>query len=173
MTTDAGNGRFPSALRYRPGVFVHLRVPSTTVDEDEAVLTEWWPVIGDVPFVNKARLVLEFLSTFEFHPPQAGGLVDLDQLPAISFILCGQEVRLSLTQWGIAIGFYTRDEVTTPLFLDAAVYEDEAVFTKWGSAIADARFVNKARVSRIHYPLHRYLHRCIACTITGRHLNQE
>ncbi|KAC9203421.1 hypothetical protein E3N88_46196 [Mikania micrantha] len=60
-----------------------------------------------------------------------------------------------------------------PLFLDASLDEDEAVLIDWWPVIGDEPFVNKARVSRICDPLHRYLHRCIACTITGRRLSQE
>ncbi|KAD4179011.1 hypothetical protein E3N88_27602 [Mikania micrantha] len=119
------------------------------------------------------EIVLEFLSTFEFHPPQAGGVEALEQLRAVSFTLCGQDVQMSLTQWGIATRFYTRDEVTTPLFLDASLEEDEAVLIDWWPVIGDEPFFNKARVSRIRDPLHRYLHRCIACTIIGRRLSQE
>ncbi|KAL8210642.1 hypothetical protein R6Q57_005079 [Mikania cordata] len=48
------------------------------------------------------EIVLEFLFTFEFHPSQAGGMEALDQLQVVSFTLCGQDVRMSLTQWGIA-----------------------------------------------------------------------
>ncbi|KAL8263813.1 hypothetical protein R6Q59_021943 [Mikania micrantha] len=80
--------------------------------------------MGGLPAYRE--IVLEFLSTFEFHPPQAGGVEALEQLRAVSFTLCGQDVEMSLTQWGIATGFYTRDEVTTPLFLDASLEEDEA-----------------------------------------------
>ncbi|KAL8192567.1 hypothetical protein R6Q57_027752 [Mikania cordata] len=133
-----------------------------------------WPRMLEMgAFPAYREIILEFLSTFEFHPPQAGGMEALDQLQAVSCTLCGQEVCMSLTQWGIAIGFYTREEVTTPLFLDAAVDEDEAVLTDWWPVIGDAPFVNKARVSRIRDPLHRYLHRCISCTITRRRLSQE
>ncbi|KAD6794855.1 hypothetical protein E3N88_05751 [Mikania micrantha] len=127
--------------------------------------------MGGLPAYRE--IVLEFLSTFEFHPPQAGGMEALDQLPAVSFTLCGQDVQMSLTQWGIATGFYTRDEVTTPLFVDAAIEEDAAVLVDWWPVIGDEPFVNKARASSIRDPLHRYLHRCIACTITGRRLSQE
>ncbi|KAD6794448.1 hypothetical protein E3N88_05344 [Mikania micrantha] len=127
--------------------------------------------MGGLPAYRE--IVLEFLSTFEFHPPQAGGVEALEQLRAVSFTLCGQDVEMSLTQWGIATGFYTRDGVTTPLFLDASLEEDEAVLIDWWPVIGDDPFVNKAPVSRIRDPLHRYLHRCIACTITGRRLSQE
>ncbi|KAL8246518.1 hypothetical protein R6Q59_007734 [Mikania micrantha] len=127
--------------------------------------------MGGLPAYRE--IVLEFLSTFEFHPPQAGGMEALDQLPAITFTLCGQDVQMSFTQWGIATGFYTQDEVTTPLFVDAALEEDEAVLVDWCSVIGDEPFVNKAHASSIRDPLHRYLHRCIACTITGRRLSQE
>ncbi|KAL8211337.1 hypothetical protein R6Q57_005774 [Mikania cordata] len=81
------------------------------------------------------EIVLEFLSTFEFHPLQAGGLDCF--------------VHFMWTQ----------------------VDEDGAVLTEWWPVIGDAPFVNMVRVSRIRDPLHRYLHRCIACTITGRRLS--
>ncbi|KAL8231121.1 hypothetical protein R6Q57_000899 [Mikania cordata] len=69
----------------------------------------WRRMLEMGAFPTYREIVLEFLSTFEFHPPQAGGMEALDQLQAVSFTLCGQGVRMSLTQWGIATGFYTRD----------------------------------------------------------------
>ncbi|KAL8201739.1 hypothetical protein R6Q57_010886 [Mikania cordata] len=133
----------------------------------------WRRMLEMGAFPAYRETILEFLSTFEFHPPQARGMEALDQLQAVSFTLCGQEVRMSLTQWGIATGFYTREEVSIPLFLDVAVDEDEAVLIEWWPVIGDAPFVNKARVSRIRDPLHRYLHWYIAYTITGCRLSQE
>ncbi|KAL8252350.1 hypothetical protein R6Q59_036043 [Mikania micrantha] len=101
--------------------------------------------MGGLPAYRE--IVLEFLSTFEFHPPQACGMEALEQLRAVLFTLCGQDVRMSLTQWGIATGFYTRDEVTTPLFLDASLEEDEAVLIDWWLVIGDEFFVNKESVA--------------------------
>ncbi|KAD5960764.1 hypothetical protein E3N88_12236 [Mikania micrantha] len=65
-----------------------------------------------------------------------------------------KEVSMSLTQWGHVTGFYTGEEITTPLFIDVAVDEDEAVLTEWWPVIGDQAFVTKAWVSRIRDPLH-------------------
>ncbi|KAL8188969.1 hypothetical protein R6Q57_029489 [Mikania cordata] len=107
--------------------------------------------MGGLPAYRE--IVLEFLSTFEFHQQQAGDMEALDQLRAVLFT--------SLTQWGIATGFYTQEEVNTTLFLDASLDEDEAVLIDWWPVIGDEPFVNKARASRIRDPLHRYLHRSL------------
>ncbi|KAL8254456.1 hypothetical protein R6Q59_032677 [Mikania micrantha] len=183
-------------LQFQPGTEAHTRLKRFIGMEIVEPRTIDWSILATLGATERAtaiigasgpwrrmmemgglpayrEIVLEFLSTFEFHPPQAGGMEALDQLPAITFTLCGQDVQMSLTQWGIATGFYTRDEVTTPLFVDAALEEDEAVLVDWWSVIGDEPFVNKARASSIRDPLHRYLHRCIACTITSRRLSQE
>ncbi|KAL8269141.1 hypothetical protein R6Q59_000453 [Mikania micrantha] len=127
--------------------------------------------LGGLPAYRE--IILEFLSTFHFSPPQTGGLQDIHQHDAVSFTLCGQAYTGTLPIWGALLGFYSQEEVTTPMFLDAHIREDEAVLAEWWPQIGDEAFITKARVSRIRDPLHRYLHRCIAYTIAGRRMGQE
>ncbi|MFS7939304.1 hypothetical protein Hanom_Chr05g00450141 [Helianthus anomalus] len=74
---------------------------------------------------------------------------------------------------------YSNDESVSKTFLDAPTTTSVDVLWPWWSTISAGDFATsrarstKARVSRIYGPLHRYLHRCIAVTIAGRHDSRE
>ncbi|KAL8209363.1 hypothetical protein R6Q57_006095 [Mikania cordata] len=124
-------------------------------------------------FAPQYRLItVEFLSTFVFRPraanqPQA----DPDQ-PEVSFRLCGLAYAMSLAKFGNAFGLYTEEELEMTIYT-SAIHTADDVIGAWWPRIGDEPFVRAARVTRIRYPLIRYLHRVIASSIIGRGMSQE
>ncbi|KAL8257212.1 hypothetical protein R6Q59_029253 [Mikania micrantha] len=91
----------------------------------------------------------------------------------ISFRLCGGSYALSLREFALVTGLYTEAETDMPIYMTAIHTVDDAVDSAWWPQIGDEPFVRSARVTRIRDPLIRYLHRCIASSITGRDMSQE
>ncbi|KAL8209992.1 hypothetical protein R6Q57_006724 [Mikania cordata] len=113
-----------------------------------------WSRLFEMTYAPQYRLItVEFLSTFVYRPhgpdfqPQAG--------PQQSeFRLRGFPYHLSLAEFG-------------------SVLADAVVVSAWWPQNGDEPFVRAARVTRIRDPLIRYLHRCIASSVTGRGMSQE
>ncbi|KAL8227359.1 hypothetical protein R6Q57_017191 [Mikania cordata] len=101
----------------------------------------------------------------ETYQPQAG-----PQLSEISFRLCGFAYDLSLAEFGSALGLYTEQELQMPIYTTVIHTADDAVISAWWPRIGDEPFVRAARVTRIRDLLIRYLHWCIASSVTGRGL---
>ncbi|KAL8244893.1 hypothetical protein R6Q59_011151 [Mikania micrantha] len=127
-------------------------------------------------YVPQYRLItVEFLSTFRYRPqapdfqPQPGQ----PQQAEVSFRLCGAAYHLSLAEFGSVLGLYTEEETHMPIYTTAIHTADDAVVSAWWPRIGDDAFVRSARVTRIRDPLIRYLHRCIASSVTGRGMSQE
>ncbi|KAL8232719.1 hypothetical protein R6Q57_002497 [Mikania cordata] len=134
-----------------------------------------WSRLFEMTFAPQYRLItVEFLSTFVYRPrgldyqPQAG-----PQPSEISFRLCGLAYELSLAEFGCALGLYTEQELTMPIYTTTIHTADDAVVSVWWPRIGDELFVGAARVTRIRDPLIRYLHRVIASSVTGRGMSQE
>ncbi|KAL8208903.1 hypothetical protein R6Q57_008315 [Mikania cordata] len=134
-----------------------------------------WSRLFEMTYAPQYRLItVEFLFTFVYRPrgpdyqPQAG-----PQPSEISFRLCGFAYDLSLAEFGSALGLYTEQELQIPIYTTAIHTADDAVVSAWWPRISDEPFVRAARVTRIRDPLIRYLHRCIASSVTGRDMNQE
>ncbi|KAD0364776.1 hypothetical protein E3N88_44380 [Mikania micrantha] len=130
-----------------------------------------WSRLFDMTYAPQYRLLtVEFLSTFVFRPqapdfqPEPGH----PQPAEISFRLCGGSYALSLREFAIVTGLYTEAETDMPIYMTAIHTVDDAVDSAWWPQIGDDPFVRSARVTRIRDPLIRYLHRCIASSITGR-----
>ncbi|KAL8232576.1 hypothetical protein R6Q57_002354 [Mikania cordata] len=126
-------------------------------------------------FAPQYRLItVDFLSTFVYMPrgpdyqPQAG-----PQQSEISFRLCEFAYDLSLAEFGSALGLYTEQELEMSIYTTAIYTADDAVVSAWWPRIAEEPFVRTARVTGIRDPLIRYLHRCIASSVTGRGMSQE
>ncbi|KAL8227649.1 hypothetical protein R6Q57_015233 [Mikania cordata] len=90
-------------------------------------------------FAPQYRLItVEFLSTFVYRPrgpdyqPQAGA-----QPSEISFRLCGFAYELSLAEFGNALGLYTEQELTMPIYTTAIHTADDAVVSAWWPRIGD------------------------------------
>ncbi|KAL8232916.1 hypothetical protein R6Q57_002694 [Mikania cordata] len=102
------------------------------------------------------------------YQPQSG-----PQPSEISFRLCGFAYELSLVDFGCALGLYTEQELTMPIYTTAIHTADDAVVSAWWPRIGDEPFVRAFRVTRIRDPLIRYLHRFIASFVTGCGMSQE
>ncbi|KAL8188847.1 hypothetical protein R6Q57_029602 [Mikania cordata] len=123
-----------------------------------------WSRLFEMTFAPQYRLITEeFLSTFVYRPrgpdyqPQASS-----QPSEISFRLCGFAYDLSLAEFGCALGLYTEQELTMPIYTTAIRTADDAVVSAWWPRIDDELFVRAAWVTRIRDLLIRYLHRVIA-----------
>ncbi|KAL8226528.1 hypothetical protein R6Q57_016360 [Mikania cordata] len=118
---------------------------------------------------------VEFLSTFVYRPqapdfhPQPGQ----PQPAEISLRLCGDSYDLSLREFVMVTGLYTEAQNHMLIYTTAIHTADDAVFSAWWPQISDEPFVRRAWVTRIRDPLIRYLHQCIASSITGRGMIQE
>ncbi|KAL8208168.1 hypothetical protein R6Q57_007580 [Mikania cordata] len=80
-----------------------------------------WSRLFDMTFAPQYRLItVEFLSTSVYRPrgpdyqPQVG-----PQPSEISFRLCGFTYDLSLAEFGSALGLYTEQELTMPIYTSA------------------------------------------------------
>ncbi|KAL8216294.1 hypothetical protein R6Q57_023131 [Mikania cordata] len=128
-----------------------------------------WSRLFEMTFAPQYRLItVKFLSTFVYRPrapdqPQAG-----PHPSDVSFRLCGFAYEMCLAEFWNALGLYTEEELTMPIYTTAIHTADDAVVSAWWHQISDEPFVRAARVTRIHGPLIRYLHRVIASSITGR-----
>jgi hypothetical protein len=118
------------------------------------------------------ELTLEFLSTFEFTPP-AQGAQDRVTHRAARFRLGGQAFELTLAEWAVHLGFYTVDETLDPRFYTDEIYSEPIQLVAYWPEISRVPWGGIIRATSITDPLHRYIHRCIASTITGRHQSQE
>ncbi|KAL8225292.1 hypothetical protein R6Q57_017849 [Mikania cordata] len=134
-----------------------------------------WSRLFEMTYAPQYRLItMEFLSTFVYRPrgpyyqPQAG-----PQQLDISFRLCGFAYDLSLAEFGSALGLYTEQELEMPIYTTTIHTADDVVVSAWWPRIVDEPFVRAAWVTRIRYPLIRYLHRCSASSVTGRGMSQE
>ncbi|KAL8189172.1 hypothetical protein R6Q57_028738 [Mikania cordata] len=134
-----------------------------------------WSRLFEMTYAPQYRLItVEFLSIFVYRPrgpdyqPQAG-----PQQSEISFRLCGFAYDLSLAEFGSALDLYTEQELEMPIYTTAIHTADDVVVSAWWPRIGDEPFVRAARVTCIRDPLIRYLHRCIASSVTGRGMSQE
>ncbi|KAL8192871.1 hypothetical protein R6Q57_027319 [Mikania cordata] len=142
-----------------------------------AIISEDTPrlCLFEMTYAPQYRLItVEFLSTFVYRPhgpdfqPQAG-----PQQTEISFRLCGAPYHLSLAEFGSVLGLYTEEKTQMPIYTTIIHTVDDVVVSAWWPRIGDEPFVRAARVTRIRDPLIRYLHRCIASSVTGRDMSQE
>jgi hypothetical protein len=115
------------------------------------------------------ELKLEFLSTFRFRPPPVGADPPIDPLEhiAVRFSMTGQEQEMTYAEWAVALGFYSPDETGPEHFYTDVITSEQAPLSSWWPAISDEPFALLARTSQLRDPLYRYIHRCIAGTISG------
>ncbi|KAL8265084.1 hypothetical protein R6Q59_023214 [Mikania micrantha] len=136
-----------------------------------------WTRLFEMCYAPQYRLItVEFLSTFIYRPvdPDFQPQLDQPQPPEeISFRLCGESYDMSMREFAIVSGLYTEDETHMPIYTTTISTADDDVVSAWWPRIGDEPFVRAARVTRIRDPLIRYLHRCIASSITGRGMSQE
>jgi hypothetical protein len=155
-------------------------------------------VIGgeDSPFFRLFRaadlpahreLTVEFYSTFTYRPRPLGQQEPLREAPdpeegqpeppaEVVFSLFGVEYSMSLALFSVHAGLYTEAETLLPLYKEAVNPDtlDEADVRLFWTAMSDEPPVDrKARVTSMHDPLYRLIHRALAISITGRHCSKE
>ncbi|KAK1432564.1 hypothetical protein QVD17_09461 [Tagetes erecta] len=117
------------------------------------------------------EFVLEFLCTFRYSPK------DYDNNHAVSFSLGGQVCTMSVPELGVALGFYTQEEIATVWFNNAtrgfhkkAYLEslvEGQVKSAW-SGIGVGDYDTNCQAKNIRNPCLRYLQRILASTLIGR-----
>ncbi|KAL8205502.1 hypothetical protein R6Q57_009053 [Mikania cordata] len=133
-----------------------------------------WSRLFEMTFAPQYRpITVEFLSTFVYRPHAPDQPEAAPQPAEVSFRLCGGAYEMSLVEFGNALGLYTEEELTMPIYTSAIHTADDAVVSAWWPQIGDEPFVRAVRVTCIRDPLIRYLHRVIASSITGRGMSQE
>ncbi|KAD7479730.1 hypothetical protein E3N88_02866 [Mikania micrantha] len=91
----------------------------------------------------------------------------------IQFRLCGELHRMTLPEFGVLLGLYTEEEIDTDLNRLARHEDFDDVIASWWPQISDSPLLDKARVSTMRDPLHRYIHMVLAYTIVGRKQSLE
>ncbi|KAL8199763.1 hypothetical protein R6Q57_013331 [Mikania cordata] len=93
-----------------------------------------WSRLFDMTYAPQYRLLtVEFLSTFIFRPqapdfqPEPGQL----QPAEISFKLCGDSYVLSLREFAMETGLYTKAETYMPIYTTTIHTIDDAVVSAW------------------------------------------
>ncbi|KAM0055382.1 hypothetical protein Hdeb2414_s0006g00205421 [Helianthus debilis subsp. tardiflorus] len=125
-------------------------------------------------------MMVEFLSMFVFHPrPADQPNSDMDHPnvepppPEVSFCLFGERQNTSLCQFAIATGFYTEDKLVQDIYTTTIMAMPDDQLLAWWPTLCPEPFGKKVRVSLIPDPLVRYLHRCIATSISVRGRSNE
>ncbi|KAJ0846110.1 hypothetical protein HanRHA438_Chr15g0721161 [Helianthus annuus] len=125
------------------------------------------------------EITLEFLSTFSFTDTRDGGFQHFLTTEAVAFTICGKTQRMTLPRFAVALGLYSQEDSRSRAFFDALVSTSTDVLWPYWRTIGFGEFAKpsqrspKARATDLYDPLHRYLHRCIAVTIAGRHDSRE
>jgi hypothetical protein len=141
--------------------------------------------LADLP--AHRELTVEFYSTFRYRPRPLGQQEAEREAPdvpegepeppgEVEFSLFGQQMSMSLAAFGVHAGLYTDAETLLPLYNTAVRPEtiDEAEVRLFWTAMSDEAPVDrKARVTTMHDPLYRIIHRALAISITGRHASKE
>ncbi|KAJ0865498.1 hypothetical protein HanRHA438_Chr12g0541171 [Helianthus annuus] len=140
-----------------------------------------WDRLFELSYMPTYREILvEFLSSFEFHPRRPDQVVDPAQPPPppeVSFRMAGQARSMSLAEFAVHSGLYTEAEIATDLYRTGLVMADKPTLLGFWAVIAESRYwdhVNsRGRVTRIHDPLFRYFHKMISTSITARNKSRE
>ncbi|XP_035838170.1 uncharacterized protein LOC118485808 [Helianthus annuus] len=140
-----------------------------------------WDRLFELSFTPTYREILvEFLSSFEFHPRRPNEVVDPAQPPPppeVSFRMAGQAREMSLAQFAVHSGLYTEAEIATDLYTKGLVMIDKPTLLGFWDLIADIRHwdhhQSKGRSTLIEDPLFRYLHKMISTSITARNKSRE
>ncbi|KAM0069976.1 hypothetical protein Hdeb2414_s0001g00007851 [Helianthus debilis subsp. tardiflorus] len=139
-----------------------------------------WDRVFDAAAERAHREIsLEFLSTFTFTDTRGGGFQHFLTRDAVAFTICGKPQRMTLPQSAVALGLYSQEYSVSQTFFDAHITTSSDVLWPWWRTIGFGEFAKpnqrspKTRATDLYDPLHRYLHRCIAVTIAGRHDSRE
>ncbi|KAM0036395.1 hypothetical protein Hdeb2414_s0014g00425851 [Helianthus debilis subsp. tardiflorus] len=76
-----------------------------------------WDRLFELSFTPSYReILIEFLSSFEFHPRRPNEAVDPAQPAEVSFRMAGQARSMSLADFAVHSGLYTEAEIATDLY---------------------------------------------------------
>lgn len=120
-----------------------------------------WRRFFDILEPSFDELVYEFWSTFYYtHYPE----------PTIAFRLVGRDFQMSLTEFALRMGIYTKEEVSLPIYTNALIRVPQNMRDYWHiHARVKWRKINDSKM--FLDPLRQYVHRVIANTIRGRATN--
>ncbi|KAL8223230.1 hypothetical protein R6Q57_020629 [Mikania cordata] len=139
-------------------------------DRLERLLGPKWVRVLACDWPQYKELTMEFHSTFMYDDSE------FDSLDAVSFSLGRQVYEMSILQFAVVSGFYTEDEVLSPMFgssLRGATKKNrdfclfEVDLSEFWATIADSPFSTSMLESDIRDPLLRYIHRVLECTLVG------
>ena len=124
-----------------------------------------WSAFFDINEVTYKELTLEFFSTYTLD--KSSNLVDAK---TIKFQLGGQPHNITITEFGVLCGFYTREYTQLETYLDSPVDfpEDLDPHTFWHSIGEGPYQPHRTKSTQLRDPVYRILHRLIAHTISGR-----
>jgi hypothetical protein len=136
-----------------------------------------WRTVLDIEDEEYAVFTREFFSTFEFRPH-----LSLTNDQAVVFTLGGQLRHISMADFAVMTGIYTRAETATPEFTEsyrcASVRKSRRGISQrdlkaWWPTIGDEDFESQIPATYLRDPLHRLLQRVIACTVSARYQGRE
>ncbi|KAK1415482.1 hypothetical protein QVD17_31264 [Tagetes erecta] len=137
-------------------------------DRAKALLPLPWRRLFDIKRPQYRELVLEFCSSFKFRYPTKR-LHD-DQI--ITFRLGGMPRNLSVAQLGVRMGLYTNAEIRKSIFknglLDLPNDATGKVAELWQDIGKGIYRPRSTKATMFRDPLHRYIHRVLASTISAR-----
>ncbi|KAF5808922.1 hypothetical protein HanXRQr2_Chr04g0151031 [Helianthus annuus] len=124
-----------------------------------------WDRLFELAFTPSYReKLIEFLSSFEFHPRRPNQVVDPAQPPTppeVSFRMAGEACTMSLAEFAVHSGLYTEVEIATDLYTKGLVIVDKPTLLGFWALIADIgqwdHQQSKQRVTTIKDPLFRYV----------------
>ncbi|XP_076901115.1 uncharacterized protein LOC143555456 [Bidens hawaiensis] len=145
----------------------------------QGLMSDRWRAVLECDSISYVELTREFCSTFSYTAP------DFDEPHAVSFSLGRHVYEMSVPDFAVATGFYTREDVQTSAFLQSfrgytthqqqgrpfwLTEPDLAQF--WGQIANGAHSISVV-ASAIKNPVHRYLQRIVAYTIASRHSGRD
>ncbi|XP_022008406.1 uncharacterized protein LOC110907783 [Helianthus annuus] len=140
-----------------------------------------WHRLFDLAHTPTYReLLVEFLSSFTFHPP--GEPVPLPypgapHPPEVSFRLAGVMRSMTLAEFAVHCGLYMQEEIETEIYTAGLVVVEKPTLVGFWQVIAGADHweheKSKGRVSFVRDPLYRYLHHLLATSISARGYSRE
>ncbi|KAD5508382.1 hypothetical protein E3N88_16085 [Mikania micrantha] len=146
------------------------------LEEFDSMLTPPWVYLLRCRWPQYAELTVEFHSTFQYNARS------VTTPGAVSFALGRTAHSMSVADFVVAMGIYTREEVTARAFEDLLlgvsraarpehVTEDE--MTAFWSTIAIPPHTDRRLATQIRDPLLRYIHRILTSTLIPRHSGKD
>ncbi|KAM0055397.1 hypothetical protein Hdeb2414_s0006g00205591 [Helianthus debilis subsp. tardiflorus] len=140
-----------------------------------------WHRLFDLAHTPTYReLLVEFISSFTFHPP--GEPVPIPypgapHPPEVSFRLAGVQRSMTLAEFAVRCGLYMQEEIETEIYTAGLVVVEKPTLVGFWQVIAGENHweheKSKGRVSFVRDPLYRYLHHLLATSISACGYSRE